>query len=79
MGYEEFNEQIAIRDFNLRIGDKVKFGFKKCIFTGVITKFYLSPYNLAECSIKTQFGTYSHIELRRCEKIEDINDNIIEK
>lgn len=55
----------------LKIGDKVKFVLGTSLLTGTITKFYKSPYNDDECSVKTEVKTYSHILLHRVSKIED--------
>lgn len=56
---------------NLKIGDKVKFVLGTSLLTGTITKFYKSPYNDDECSVKTEVKTYPHILLHRVSKIED--------
>lgn len=61
-------EELDTKGF--KVGDIVNFVVETSLFTGNITRFYKNCFDEVECSVRTEFKTFSHILLHRIEKVE---------
>ena len=63
-----------MNNYDLKVGDTVNFIVGTSMLTGQIVKFYKGCFDEDECSVKTQWKTYAHIHLDRCEKVIDTTE-----